>query len=59
MVKDKMRIAPATEYERKPVCKSAQEIYWERNIENLSLEVYKKTTKKLGTLNILQSINLS
>jgi len=36
-----------TDYEGKPVCKSAQEIYWEDNIENLSLEVDKKTIKKL------------
>jgi len=36
-----------TEHEGKPVCKSAQEIYWEDNIENLSLEVDKKTIKKL------------
>jgi len=36
-----------TAYEGKPVCKSAKEIYWEDNIENLSLEVDKKTIKKL------------
>jgi len=39
-----------TEYEGKPVCKSAQEIYWEDNIENLSLEVDRKTIKKLREL---------
>ena len=39
-----------TEYEGKPVCKSAQEIYWEGNIENLSLEVDRKTIKKLREL---------
>ena len=35
------------EYEGKPVCKSAKEVYWEDKIENLSLEVDKKTIKKL------------
>jgi len=40
-----------TEYEGKPVCKSAKEIYWEDNIENLSLEVDKKTIEKLKELN--------
>jgi len=39
-----------TAYEGKPVCKSAQEIYWEDKIENLSLEVDKKTIKKLREL---------
>jgi len=34
-----------TAYEGKPVCRSANEIYWEDNIENLSLEVDKKTIK--------------
>ena len=36
-----------TDYEGKPVCKSAQEIFWEGNIENLSLEVDRKTIRKL------------
>jgi len=36
-----------TGYEGKPVCKSAQEIFWEDNIENLSLEVDRKTIMKL------------
>jgi len=36
-----------THYEGNSVCKSAEEIYWEDNIENLSLEVDKKTIKKL------------
>jgi len=36
-----------TDYEGKPVCKSAQEIFWEDNIENLSLEVDRKTIIKL------------
>jgi len=39
-----------TAYEGKPVCKSAKEIYWEDNIENLSLEVDKKTITKLREL---------
>ena len=39
-----------TEYEGKPVCRSAQEIYWEDNIENLSLEVDRKTIRKLREL---------
>jgi 8-oxo-dGTP pyrophosphatase MutT (NUDIX family) len=39
-----------TDYEGKPVCKSAKEIYWEDNVENLSLDVDKKTIKKLREL---------
>jgi 8-oxo-dGTP diphosphatase len=39
-----------TDYEGKPVCKSAQEIFWEDNIENLSLEVDRKTIMKLREL---------
>jgi len=39
-----------TDYEGKPVCKSAQEIFWEDNIENLSLEVDRKTIVKLREL---------
>jgi 8-oxo-dGTP pyrophosphatase MutT (NUDIX family) len=39
-----------TDYEGKPVCKSAKEIYWEDKIENLSLEVDKKTIEKLKEL---------
>ena len=39
-----------TDYEGEPVCKSAQEIFWEDNIENLSLEVDKKTIMKLREL---------
>jgi 8-oxo-dGTP diphosphatase len=35
------------DYEGKAVCKSAQEIFWEDNIENLSLEVDRKTIIKL------------
>ncbi len=36
-----------TDYEGIPICKSAREIFWEGNIENLNLEVDKKTMKKL------------
>ena len=39
-----------TDYEGKTVCKSAQEIFWEDNIENLSLEVDRKTMMKLREL---------
>jgi mutator protein MutT len=35
-----------TEYYGKPECKSAQEIYWEEAIENLSLEVDRETIRK-------------
>ena len=39
-----------TDYEGEPACKSAQEIFWEGNIEKLSLEVDKKTIRKLREL---------
>ena len=39
-----------TEYSGKPICKSAQEILWEDAIENLSLEVDRKTIRKLKEL---------
>lgn len=39
-----------TDYEGEPVCKSAQEIFWEDDIENLSLEVDKRTIRKLREL---------
>lgn len=38
------------EYTGEPVCNSAQEIYWEGDVENLSLEVDKKTLTKLKEL---------
>ncbi|UCC33366.1 MAG: NUDIX domain-containing protein [Candidatus Bathyarchaeota archaeon] len=41
-----------TDYEGEPKCKSAQEIFWENNIENLSLDVDKKTIEKLKELRI-------
>jgi 8-oxo-dGTP diphosphatase len=34
-------------YEGEPVCKAAQEIFWEDSIEKLSLEVDRKTVKKM------------
>lgn len=39
-----------TDYEGKLVCKSAQEIFWEDSVENLSLEVDRKTIMKLREL---------
>jgi mutator protein MutT len=39
-----------TGYEGKPVCKSAHEVFWEDNVENLSLEVDRKTIMKLREL---------
>jgi len=39
-----------TDYEGEAVCKAAQEIFWEDNIENLSLEVDKKTVRKMREL---------
>jgi len=46
-----------TDYEGEPVCKAAQEIFWEENIENLSLEVDRKTIKKIREINILFKIH--
>ena len=39
------------DYEGEPVCKTAQEISWEDNIENLSLKVDRKTIKKMREIN--------
>ena len=36
-----------TDYESETVCRAAQEIFWEDNIENLSLEVDKETVRKI------------
>ena len=36
-----------TKYEGTPVCKTAQEIFWEDDIKNLSLEVDRKTVRKM------------
>jgi len=46
-----------TDYKGEPVCKAAQEIFWEENIENLSLEVDRKTIKKIREINILFKIH--
>ena len=46
-----------TDYEGEPVCKAAQEIFWEDNIENLSLEVDRKTIKKMREINSLFKIH--
>jgi 8-oxo-dGTP diphosphatase len=40
-----------TDYEGEPVCNAAQEIFWEINIENLSLEVDRKTIRKMREIN--------
>jgi len=39
-----------TSYEGNPVCKSAQEIFWTKNIQDLNLEVDRKTIRKLRKL---------
>ncbi len=39
-----------TDFEGEPMCKSAQEIFWEDDIENLSLEVDRKTIMKVREL---------
>lgn len=36
-----------TKYEGKPICKEAQEIFWEDDINKMSLEIDKKTIKKM------------
>ena len=36
-----------TDYDGKPVCKSAQEIYWEKDVKNLNLEVDRETMRKI------------
>ena len=36
-----------TDYEGEPVCKDAQEIFWEENSENMYLEVDRKTIRKM------------
>ena len=35
-----------TNYEGTPICKAAQEIFWENSIDNLSLEIDKTTVRK-------------
>lgn len=39
-----------TDYEGRPACRSAQEILWEDNVENLSLKVDRTTIKRLCEL---------
>lgn len=39
-----------TEYEGNPICKDAEEIFWEKNIDKLDLEVDKKTILKMREL---------
>jgi 8-oxo-dGTP pyrophosphatase MutT (NUDIX family) len=39
-----------TEYDSEPVCKAAQEIFWKNRIEDLSLEVDRKTIMKIREL---------
>lgn len=39
-----------TDYEGEPVCRAAQEVFWENNIENLSLDVDRKTVVKVREL---------
>ncbi|UCD96696.1 MAG: NUDIX domain-containing protein [Candidatus Bathyarchaeota archaeon] len=46
-------------YEGTPVCKTAQEIYWESNVERLSLEVDRNTITKLKALGLLKRVNRS
>jgi 8-oxo-dGTP diphosphatase len=36
-----------TDYVGEPVCRAAEEIFWEDNIENLSLEIDKETVRKM------------
>ena len=39
-----------TDYEGEPLCNDAQEIFWEENINNMSLEVDRKTIRKMKEL---------
>ncbi|MEJ2280379.1 MAG: NUDIX domain-containing protein [Candidatus Bathyarchaeota archaeon] len=39
-----------TEYEGNPICKDAEDIFWEKNIDKLDLEVDKKTILKIREL---------
>ena len=39
-----------TDYLGEPVCRTAEEIFWENNIENLSLEIDKETVRKIKEL---------
>ena len=46
-----------TDYEVEHACKAAQEIFWEGNIENLSLEVDRNTIKKMREIDSLFRIH--
>ena len=37
-------------YEGKPVCKTAKEVFWTNNVEDLSIEVDRNTIRKLREL---------
>ena len=39
-----------TDYEGDPICKDAEEIFWEKNIDKLDLEVDRKTIIKAREL---------
>ncbi len=39
-----------TDYLGEPVCRTAEEIFWENNIENLSLEIDRETVRKIKEL---------
>lgn len=39
-----------TKYEGEPICKAAQEIFWEDDINKMSLEIDKKTIRKMREL---------
>ena len=39
-----------TKYEGDPICKAAQEIFWEDDVNNMSLEIDKKTIRKMKEL---------
>ncbi len=45
-----------TKYEGKPICKTAQEIFWEDDINKMSLEIDKKTIKKMRKLQETDSL---
>jgi 8-oxo-dGTP pyrophosphatase MutT (NUDIX family) len=40
-------------YEGKPVCRSAKEIFWTNNVEDLSIEVDRNTIRKLRELRLM------
>jgi 8-oxo-dGTP diphosphatase len=46
-------------YEGTPICKAAQEIFWESDVKRLSLEVDRNTITKLKALGLLKQVNQS